>query len=189
MAASRTRIVVALDLLEYSEIVLEHALDQAVRHDGPDLHFLAVVKRGAHEVEDVKKRLAALVLPALEGMPTTDWHAQLHVREGNVPEEIANLAAEVRAHLLVIGRFGLHHPRRGIGATAGRVVELAGCPTLVVGLADQSADAQAQCPACVEIRAQSEGERLFCAAHVSDRMRLSTIITPGSTTAGGGLMW
>ena len=186
-ATARTRIVVALDLLEYSEIVLEHALDQAVRHDAPDLHFVCVVDQGS-EVETAKERLASLVLPALEGMPTTDWHAQLHVREGDGPEEIANLAAELRAHLLVVGRFGLHHPHRRISTTAGRIVELAGCPTLVVGLADQSADAQAQCPACVEIRAMSDGERLFCREHVSDRMRLSTIITPGATHAGG-LMW
>ena len=184
---ARPRIVVALDLLEYAEIVLEHALDQAVRSDAPELHFISVVKRG-HEVESVKQQLAGLVLPALEGMPTTNWHAQLHVRDGDGPEEITNLAAEIRAHLLVIGRFGLHHPHRRISATASRVVELATCPTLVVSLADQSADVEVQCPACVEVRAQSEGERLFCAAHVSDRMRLSAIITPGSTHAGG-LMW
>ncbi len=188
MSAPSHRIVVALDLTDYAEIVLEHALDQAIRHTAPELHFIAVVA-GHADVEDVKRKLAALVLPALDGMTTADWHAQLHVRSGKGPEEIANLAAEIRAHLLVIGRFGTHHPHRNIGATASRVIELATCPTLVVGLVDQSADAVVQCSDCVSVRAASEGERWFCAAHVAhDAVRLSTIVTRGSTTTSG-LMW
>ncbi len=188
MPAPRHRIVIALDLTEYAEIVLEHALDQAVRQEAPDLHFVNVAEADA-DLDDTKRKLAALVLPALDGMPTTDWQAQLHVRQGAGPEEIANLAAEIRAHLLVIGRFGTHHPHRRIGTTASRVIELATCPTLVVGLCDQTSDVVAQCPDCVEVRADSDGERWFCPAHVAPTgIELSTRVTRGSTSISG-LMW
>src|SRR4051812_20963362 len=104
MTEPRQRIVVALDLLEYAEIVLEHALDHAARQRSPDLHFLTVVEKATPETENIKCRLASLVLPALDGLDCTDWRLRLHVREGSAPEEIVNLAAEIRAQLIVIGR-------------------------------------------------------------------------------------
>ncbi|MGE3457857.1 MAG: hypothetical protein AB7O24_22275, partial [Kofleriaceae bacterium] len=36
--------VIALDQSEYAEIVLEHALDQAGRHQSLDLHFTTVIE-------------------------------------------------------------------------------------------------------------------------------------------------
>ncbi len=183
------RIVVALDLSEYSEVVLEHALDQAARHDAPDLHFVTVADRRA-DVDEVKRRLAALVLEGLDGCNCGNWRARMHVRIGKPAEEIANLAAEIRAHLVVVGRFGLHHSNARLGSVANRVIEAASCPTLVVGLVDQSPDAQAACPDCVEVRAESDGERWFCATHSApDHERFVTSFVHGSTWTGGGLMW
>jgi nucleotide-binding universal stress UspA family protein len=190
MTPYRHRIVVALDLSEYAEIVLDHAIDQAIHHAAPDLHFLTVVEDRSTDVEDVKSKLAALVVPALDGLPCDNWRIRLHVRAGKPPEEIANLAAEVGAHLLVIGRFGVHHPRRRIGLVASRVIDRATCPTYVVALTDQVADATTQCPDCVAARTESDGERWFCDAHrAPDRMRLSTLVDPGGTWVGGGPMW
>src|SRR5689334_23019742 len=102
------RIVVALDLSEYSEIVLEHALDQASRHQSVDLHFLAVTDQ-VTKADDLKRRLGNLVLEGLDGFDSSEWRARLHVRVGRPGEEIAALAAELSAHLIVVGRFGLHH--------------------------------------------------------------------------------
>lgn len=183
------RIVVALDLLDYSEIVLEHALDQALRHDAPDLHFLTVADDPT-DIDGVKRRLAALVLPALEGIDRTGWRVRLHVRVGKAAEEITNLAAEIRANLIVIGRFGVHHPHRRIGTSASRVIDVATCPTLVIGLSDQSPDAQPECPECVALRSASDGRSWFCPAHAApDRMRLSAIVGSTVDFTGGGLMW
>ena len=148
MADQTHRIVVALDLEEYAEIVLEHALDQATRHVAPDLHFLMVVEDSKTDIEEVKRRFAALVLPALEGRDRTNWRVRLTVRTGKAPEEITNLAADIRAHLIVIGRFGVHHPHRRIGLTASRVIDLATCPTFVVVPSDQTPDSQPACPEC-----------------------------------------
>ncbi len=185
---TRTSIVVALDLSEYSEIVLEHALDQAVRHSDPDLHFLTVVDAHA-DVEDTKSRLAALVIEGLDDFDCAGWRARLHVRAGPAAEEITALAAEIRAHLIVVGRFGVHHTRRRIGTVAHRVIEAATCPTLVVGLNDQSPDHD-QCPDCTRVRAESDGERWFCVAHSGpDRERLATALVHGPTWTTSGLMW
>jgi nucleotide-binding universal stress UspA family protein len=185
----RFRIVVALDLSEYSEVVLEHALDQAARHDAPDLHVVTVVGAKA-DIEATKNTLAALVLPDLEDFDCADWRARLHVRTGVPYEEIADLAAEVRADLVVIGRFGLHHRYGKARSVASRVLDAAPCPTLVVGLVDDSPDEVVQCEDCVAVRASSDGERWFCTAHsASDRVTLaSAVLSPVSLT-GGGLMW
>jgi nucleotide-binding universal stress UspA family protein len=188
-ASRRFQIVVGLDRSEYAEIVLEHALDQVARHDAPDLHVLTVVDTPA-DVEATKQRMAALVLPALEDFDCTDWQLCLHVRVGKAHEEIAGLAAERRANLIVVGRFGLHHHGTRLGSVASRVLEAATCPTLVVGMVDDSPDVVAQCPNCVTLRAESEGERWFCAVHAAnDRARFAAGVVSGPTWTGGGLMW
>jgi nucleotide-binding universal stress UspA family protein len=187
MTSQRHRIVVGLDLTEFSEIVVEHAIDQAARHDEPELHFLSVVDDEA-DFDATKVKLAELVLPSLDGLDCTNWHVRLHVRAGKPAEEITSLAAELRAHLIVIGRFGASHPHRRIGLEAGQIIDLATCPTYVVALNDQAPDFDAQCPDCVTLRAESDGERWFCDAHRGERARLSTIVVPGASSLGG-LMW
>lgn len=187
-ATPRFRIVIALDLSEYSEIVLEHALDQAARHTAPDLHFLHVISGRHGDIDRAKKQLAELVLPSLDQLDCADWHVRLHVRNGGVAEEIAVLADEVNAHLVVIGRFGMTQPRKRIGATASRVIDRVPCPTFVVGLSSEPDAHKEQCPDCVAVRAESDGETWFCEAHRGDRARLSTMIVPGSSWRSGP-MW
>jgi nucleotide-binding universal stress UspA family protein len=130
-------IVVALDHSEYAEIVLEHAMDQALRHDLPELHFLTVIARSRWTVDDAEHHLADAVLPAFEGIDYADWSIRLHVRRGRPHEEIVAFAGDVRANLIVIGRFGLHHRSGRLGSVASRVLDRASCPTLVIGLTDR----------------------------------------------------
>ena len=185
----RQRILCALDLSEYAEIVLEHALDQAARAEAPELHFLTVVDRSA-ACELTKQRLAGLVIPAFEGLDCTLWTVRLHVRVGKPADEITVLADEIHAHLVVLGRFGTHHPHRRLGSVASHVIDRVNSPTLIVGLTATSEEAVAQCPACVEVRAASGGERWFCDEHrAPERVRLTTLVSPGTLSSGGGLMW
>lgn len=187
------RIVVALDLSEYAEIVLEHGLDQAARHTLPDLHFLHVVDDARDSsVEAAKNKLAVLVLEGLETIgPGVDWRARLHVRAGKPHEEIVTLAGEIDAHLIVIGRFGVHRRLGQLGSVAHRVLEHAHCPTLAVNLVDRPIETQPQCPDCVGVRADSDGERWFCDAHSArNRVTLATAFVPSSTTLTGcGPLW
>jgi len=62
----RYRIVVGVDLSEWSDIVIEHALDQAARHDSPELHFLSVRENVRPPAEVVKQALWERVHPLLE---------------------------------------------------------------------------------------------------------------------------
>src|SRR5712671_1942946 len=54
----RYRMVVGVDLTEYSEIVLEHALDQAARHSAPELHIIHVRERAQRKrsLEELRQR-------------------------------------------------------------------------------------------------------------------------------------
>ena len=77
----RYRIVVGIDLSEYADIVIEHALDQAARHEAPELHFLTVREKRKPSAEERKQALWERVYPALETFNRygTDWRA----REGD----------------------------------------------------------------------------------------------------------
>lgn len=183
----RYRIVIAVDDSEYAELVLEHALDQAARHDSPELHVLSVVDC-LDDVAAAKDRLAVLVLEGLDafraGRP--DWRTRLHVRVGRAATEIIDLAGEVDADLLVLGRYGLHHPRRSI---SDEVLAGVTCPTLVVaGIPGHVVEPG--CSDCAAVREDSDGERWFCAAHSApDRVRLSALISPSHSLTGGSLLW
>jgi len=179
-------IVVAVDLGQFSSIVVEHALDQAARHDTPDLHFLTVVD-SAKDIEPTKQKLAGLVLPMLGTLDRSRWQMRLHVRAGRAAEELAALATEVGAGLMVIGRFGEHHPHRSLAKTAAEILELAPCPVLVASLVQDPPKVSPVCPDCAKVRAESNGESWFCARHRDDRV--STRVPFGSGFTGSNQLW
>lgn len=170
---------------EYSEMVLEHALDQAARHQAPELHLLTVREKRKPDAEQVKQALWEHVYGTLEAFNRhgTEWRARLHVRRGKPDEQIVQLAEEVASDLIVIGEFGLHHPRPSHRALPSRVIASATCPTLVVGL-PQAYDAR-QCPMCVTLRQQSEGERWWCEEHSSSAKKLQHALTPMTVWTNG----
>jgi nucleotide-binding universal stress UspA family protein len=187
---SRYRIVVAIDLSEYAEVVLEHALDQAARHDQSELHFVTVVP-DARLMAVTKKRLADIVRDGLDVFRDghVDWRARMHVRVGKPAEEIVALADDVEADLIVVGRFSQH--RRRVGSTAQRVLDLASSPTLAINQLGKSVAEHAQCPDCARVRSSSDGEVWFCDRH-RDRDRdtlATTLVLPSTIWTGGTLMW
>lgn len=186
----RYRIVVGIDLSEYADIVLEHALDQAARHSAPELHILTVREKRRPSSDELKQTLWERVYPSLETFNRhgTDWRARLHVRRGKPDEQIAQLAAEVRGDLIVIGQFGLHNPKPTDKNLPNRVLQAAVCPTLVVGM-PEVADMSPQCPMCVAVREDSEGERWFCTPHSEIGRKVEHSLTPMTTWSGGALMW
>jgi nucleotide-binding universal stress UspA family protein len=187
----RYRIVVGLDLTEYAEIVLDHALDQAARHTHPELHFLFVRERAHRKrsLEELRHRLSALVWPGLQTFNQygTNWRARLHVRSGKADEQIASLAHDVLSDLIVIGQFGLHNPGQTLKTLPGRVLQAAPCPTLVVGM-PQAMQESPICNACAQVREDSDGDNWFCTAHRTDD-RVEHVVTPMTTWTGGSLMW
>ena len=184
----RYRIVVGIDLSEYADIVIEHALDQAARHEAPELHFLTVREHRRPSAEEVKRALWEQVYPELEvfNRHGTDWRARLHVRRGKPEIEIAELAADIRADLIVIGQFGLHTPRASDKNLPNRVLQHAVCPTLVVGMPGE-VDTR-QCPMCAAVRERTDGQSWFCPQHAGDRGR-DHLVSPMTSWSGGSLMW
>ena len=174
----RYRMVVGVDLSEYSQIVIEHALDQAARQQAPEIHFLHVNERKKYTTDILNEYLASAVYPALQvfNQYGTNWRARLHVRKGKPHEQITILAADVLADLIVIGRFGLH----GKGVPR-RVLASAASPTLVVGM--PKALDQSQCFACSATRDETDGERWFCDDHIDGVKHQS--VTPMSVWTGG----
>ena len=168
-----------VDLTEYSHIVIEHALDQAARHQSPEIHFVHVKESRKHAIDVLGEYLSAAVYPALQvfNQYGTDWRARLHIRRGTPDEQITMLAADILADLIVIGDFGLH--RKGMPR---RVLEHAICPTLVVGM-PKLLDAT-QCGACSALREDSEGTRWFCDEH---RVKHNAV-SPLTTWSHGCLM-
>lgn len=179
----RYRIVVGLDLSEYAEIVLEHALDQAARHASPDLHFITVRDKNKQAVHELKSGLFSLVTAGIDAfnLGTGDWRARLHVRSGNPADEIAMLAADILADLVVVGRHGadVHDHKDGrIGTVADRVIALAPCPALIVGLTEHEVQQSPECPACAVVREQTHGDVIFCQAHSSSITRDRADLAP-----------
>jgi nucleotide-binding universal stress UspA family protein len=181
--ARRYRIVVGIDLSEYSDIVLEHALDQAARHSAPELHFLTVREKRKPTSDQLKQALWERVYHELEAFNRhgSDWRARLHVRRGRPDEQITILADEICADLIVIGQFGVHHPKATDNNLPNRVLQAAGCPTLVVGM-PRAIDAR-MCGVCVAIRESSDGGQWFCEQHANGR--LAHDITPLTVWNGG----
>jgi hypothetical protein len=92
-----------------------------------------------------------------------------HLRLNAAAEEIAQLASDLEADLVVVGTHGRRGVRRLlIGSVAERVVRLAHCPVLVVrpkGHGERAPEIQPPCPRCLEARRQSGGQELWCAQH------------------------
>jgi nucleotide-binding universal stress UspA family protein len=183
--ARRYRIVVGVDLSEYADIVIDHALDQAARHQTPELHFLTVRERRRPTSDELKQELWERVYPALEAFNrhAADWRARLHIRRGKPDEQLGALAADLRADLIVIGHFGLHHPKRSLSGLPSRVLHQAVCPTLVVGMPEEL-DMQ-QCPMCTAVREDSEGDTWFCTEHTSSNKKVQVSTTPMTVWSRG----
>ena len=171
------KILTALDRSEYAEIVLEHGLDQASRHPGAEMHFVTIVDRDG-DVDDARNWLEDTVREDLDAFNLATSPITLHARRGRIAPQIAALASEIHADLLVIGRFG-------VPTDSETILAVADCPTLVVGI--DGPVLEPQCPACSKVRAESDGEHLFCDAHHSDRM--SELVSRIPPTASHSHIW
>lgn len=193
----RFTVAAAVDLSDFSVIVLERAFDEALRRKSSTVIVVSVVPMrggllsrhtpGNGELDEAQERLEALVRESATSFDRNerDVRVQLQVRVGHPAEEITELAEEARADLLVIGRHGWGQRRgRFVGSTCERVGRAAPCCVLMVQPSDYTdAAAEAACDACVEVRAQSGGETWFCPDH-TDHERGRHLLFPLS---GGGL--
>lgn len=185
-------IVVAVDYSDSARLALERAFELAAEKPNAKLHVLNVLPvyepaavdssnaawpRALPSFEESTERLRTHVAEARAGYEAAHPDREagfletmaVHQRVSDPSVEIAQLAADVEADLVVVGTHG----RRGIarlimGSVAEATIRLAPCTVLVVrpkSVPPPAPVIEPPCPRCVAARKESQGRELWCAQH------------------------
>ena len=185
-------IVVGVDYSSVSDLALEQAFELATTRPNAELHIVNVVRLygnqalidaptepgfSAVSLADATSQLGAYVerrKQAHASRKSNDGSTRLqrvmsHLRLEAPAQEIAQLAADLDADLVVVGTHG----RRGLsrlllGSVAEAVVRLAPCPVFVVrdkALPVEAPKIEPPCPQCVETRLATGGKEYWCEQH------------------------
>jgi nucleotide-binding universal stress UspA family protein len=169
-------LVVGLDLTDTK--TSGYALDQAARISaripGSEMHVVHATGSDA-SLEAARQAVGLLRLYVTEKAACQQELAQqcvgIHVRRGDAAQEIARLAGEVGADMIVVGAHKAPHLKNFfIGSTGERLLSSAKCPVLIAGPAPQPHPSHVividpPCPDCLEARAASQGRTWWCARH------------------------
>jgi nucleotide-binding universal stress UspA family protein len=186
-------IVVGVDYSEASDLALERAFELAGAQAKAEVHVVNVVQLyGSQALIDyptdpsgfanvsladatarvgryAEDRWQAFVAKRGEAGVSRFARVVSHLRLEAPAQEIAQIAADLEADLVVVGTHG----RRGIsrwllGSVAEAVVRLAPCPVFVVrpkAVPEQAPAIEPPCPRCVEARRASAGAEYWCEEH------------------------
>jgi nucleotide-binding universal stress UspA family protein len=179
-------VVVGIDYSIASERALEEAFLLASTKHGVQLHVVNVraavgeqaASAGAPDplppwrywASELREYVArkASAFQATAGV-TPFQHLYTHQRMNDPAQELARLAADVEADLVVVGAHDWYgESDRTLGSLADAVTRLAPCPVLVVHRkpALPSVPAiQPPCAACLAARSASNGVSLWCKQH------------------------
>jgi len=185
------RIVVGVDYSEIGTFALEQALEIGANHGNAEVHVLNVVSLAVRapmidggpppEVSGMTFEEAGKALTQYVDGKMGETRGRLgqaaasrfprviaHLRVDVPAQELAQLAADLEADLVVVGTHG----RRGLsrvllGSVAEAVVRLAPCPVLVVRKKRlvTVATIEPPCPECVKVREATHGDRYWCNQH------------------------
>jgi nucleotide-binding universal stress UspA family protein len=195
MSSGNQRFVVVVGA-EFSELSLA-AVDEAFSAAGirgGEVH--AVLVRPEHAVENATFDDGVSYADALEGL-RRHLQARLdaftsrapgvpparvvaHVRFGFAAQQIAELAANLDADLVVVGSHGRQGVKRLLlGSVAEQVVRLARCPVWIVRPKDHPPELripeiEPPCPDCLARREATGGAALWCARHSEHHIRPHT---------------
>jgi nucleotide-binding universal stress UspA family protein len=177
-------IVAAIDYSEPSELAFEKALELAAEKTHVELHVLNVCVSemdlrsgiGASppsptSAEHCLQTHVARTISAFQARTGCTPFERLvtHVRFDEPGFEIAQLAADVAADLVVLGT----HDRRGVprlilGSVAEAVARLAPCSVLIVRprtVPSPMPAIEPACPRCLAARRESHGDQFWCEQH------------------------
>lgn len=141
------RVVFCTDFSESADAAFDFALDATVRRPGATL-YIVHVKHEADaqfwrsylaEVDDVEEEsrqiIDARIRDSYLSRVPPAVEVRVEVRDGPDAESILELAADLRADLIVIGRHGHGRVSKTLfGGVAEKIVRKAHCPVLVVPL-------------------------------------------------------
>jgi nucleotide-binding universal stress UspA family protein len=180
-------IVVGIDYSEMSDRALDQALETASLREGSEVHVLYVepdawlgaatatglkpdnADAAVLKVQERAKQRVDKVAPHIRKRQIRRVVA--HYRRGSPAENIAQLAADLDADLVVVGSHGHRGLERlFLGSVAERVSRLARCPVWIVRPKDHSAEGRVPqieppCPDCLAARKESNGAKMWCARH------------------------
>jgi nucleotide-binding universal stress UspA family protein len=183
-------VVVGIDFSVQSDRALDQALEMASLREDAEVHVVCVEPEWAgaafatplppvdEAVQEVQQRAAERVTAMgrkLDGGRLKRVIA--HVRRGTPAVEIARLAAELDADLVVVGSHGRGGIQRlFLGSVAEHVARLARCPVWVIRPKNHYAagpvpEIEPPCPECVTRREATGGEALWCERHSEHHVR------------------
>lgn len=199
-------IVVGVDYTDVSTSALAHAIGLARGRERSHIHVihalsgspwlqrgipdpmpspgslnLAYVEPAATDMLNDTRAYIERVLTALglhDSAPSVAW--TLHFRHTEPASAIVQLAADLRADLIVVGTHGRQGFERFLlGSVAEKVVRLAPCPVLVmrpVGAVAATDGPQIEpvCPDCLQTRTITTGKELWCERHSQRHERAHT---------------
>lgn len=182
LPATPITVLAAIDFSEASDLVVEQALGMARQANAHEIHFLHVrpAPRDEGDAEGRQAEFEEWLDARVRGLGSIPHTVKVvaHEASGDPADVIVEMAGELLASAVVVGTHGRKGFQRMVmGSVAESVVRNAGCPVLVVRpqLHDQpAARIEPPCPRCVERRAQSGGEQLWCEQHSEKHGRRHT---------------
>lgn len=146
------------------EAVLQGSFTEAVSTDAA---LEQVRQRATERIAEVTKKRGKLAIARVVA----------HFRRGSPAHEIAQLAADLDADLVIVGSHG----RRGVermvlGSVAERVSRLARCPVWIIRPknhvgGERVPEIEPPCPDCLAKRAATNGAELWCTRHAEHHIR------------------
>ena len=189
--AERYTLVVGVDFSNAGQLALQRAFEIASNEPGAEPHIVHVADtygpttltlelpdqvqtvsiEGA--LDELRDYVAARLGEFEQEHRATFERAVTHIRLGDPAAEIAQLAADLDADVVVVGTHG----RRGLGrlllgSVAEGTVRLSHCPVLVVRPKDHYGQAlvdapriEPPCASCLKVREETQGRDLWCEKH------------------------
>ena len=170
-------IVVGNDFTVAGGYAFDQAARVARRIPGSDIHVVHVIDHDSSEEET--RRVADYLLLYLEDKVhalggLTSQAVGIHVRCGQPARELAQLAKDVSADLIVLGSEGPHLKDGLVPSISQRLVRAAPCPVFVAGpirpIPRDADDAhepaiEPPCPDCEVSRIKTAGATWWCLRH------------------------
>jgi nucleotide-binding universal stress UspA family protein len=186
---ARAVVLVGIDFSEEARRALDAAKTLAKKSENAELHLVHVLPvpsgDGAAEVratrmlqytdliDDARRELDALAAQAA----STGIRVSGHIRVGRPAVEIAQLASDLAADLVVVGTHGRNGINRLLlGSVAEGLVRHAPCPVLAVRPKAPTASEliEPPCPDCVAVQRETKRAQLWCARHSAHHQRAHT---------------
>lgn len=183
-------VIAGVDFSDASELAVKAAFEAAGQRPDSEVHLVHVVQTYGAQVAydapvdasalavvtlaEARKRFTTYTEQVVARYSTPELSQRIrrvvpHIRFDAIASEIAQLAADLEADLVVVGTHGRRGlPRLLLGSTAETTTRLAPCPVLVVrpkAVPEPLPLIEPPCPKCVDVRFETRGAEMWCEQH------------------------